>query len=106
MDILKISTRDGISLHLDSMTVSQPIGVVCIIHGFGEHIGRYRHVMQSLNDSEFNVYGIDLRGHGKSGGLKGHAPDLISLINDIEEFLKILVVNMKWLLFAKIYLSN
>ncbi len=88
MDILKISTRDGISLHLDSMTVSQPIGVVCIIHGFGEHIGRYRHVMQSLNDSEFNVYGIDLRGHGKSGGSKGHAPDLISLINDIEEFLK------------------
>ena len=89
MEILKISTRDGISLHLDAMTVSQPLGVVCIIHGFGEHIGRYRHVMQSLNDSKFNVYGIDLRGHGKSGGLKGHAPNLISLINDIEEFLKI-----------------
>ena len=71
------------------MTVHQPIGMVCIIHGFGEHIGRYRHVMQSLNDSKFNVYGVDLRGHGRSGGLKGHAPDLISLINDIEEFLKI-----------------
>ena len=89
METLTISTRDGIYLYAESMTIDHPIGVVCIIHGFGEHIGRYRHVMQSLNDSKFNVYGVDLRGHGRSGGLKGHAPDLISLINDIEEFLKI-----------------
>jgi acylglycerol lipase len=89
MEPLKVSTRDGINLYVESMTVEHPIGMVCIIHGFGEHIGRYRHVMQSLNASKFNVYGVDLRGHGKSGGLKGHAPDLMSLINDIEEFLKI-----------------
>ena len=89
METLKASTRDDINLYVESMTVANPIGVVCIIHGFGEHIGRYRHVMQLLNDSKFNVYGVDLRGHGKSRGLKGHAPDLMSLINDIEEFLKI-----------------
>ena len=89
MDNSKLSTRDGINLHVEAMTIDHPLGVVCIIHGLGEHIGRYQHVMHSLNDSKFNVYGIDLRGHGKSGGLKGHAPNLISLINDIEEFLKI-----------------
>tara|TARA_S200000501_G_scaffold140703_1_gene133020 strand:- start:39 stop:881 length:843 start_codon:yes stop_codon:yes gene_type:complete len=89
MENSKLSTRDGINLHVEAMTIDHPLGVVCIIHGLGEHIGRYQHVMHSLNDSKFNVYGIDLRGHGKSGGLKGHAPDLISLINDIEEFLKI-----------------
>ena len=32
MEILKISTRDGISLHLDAMTVDQPLGVVGIVH--------------------------------------------------------------------------
>ena len=90
METSKVSTRDGIVLYVEAMTIDHPIGMVCIIHGFGEHIGRYRHVMQSLNDSKFNAYGIDLRGHGKSDGLKGHAPDLISLINDIEEFLKVI----------------
>ena len=89
METLKVLTRDGIALHVEAMTVDHAIGMVCIIHGFGEHIGRYRHVMQALNGSKFQVYGIDLRGHGKSEGLKGHSPDFISLINDIEEFLKI-----------------
>ena len=49
----------------------QPKGVVTIAHGYGEHIGRYEHVAERLNDAGFVVYGPDHHGHGKSGGKRG-----------------------------------
>jgi alpha-beta hydrolase superfamily lysophospholipase len=49
----------------------QPLkGVVTIAHGYGEHIGRYEHVAQRLNEAGFAVYGPDHHGHGKSAGKK------------------------------------
>jgi acylglycerol lipase len=46
-------------------------GVVTIAHGYGEHIGRYEHVAQRLNEAGFAVYGPDHQGHGRSGGKRG-----------------------------------
>jgi lysophospholipase len=46
-------------------------GVVTIAHGYGEHIGRYGHVAQRLNEAGFAVYGPDHHGHGRSGGKRG-----------------------------------
>jgi alpha-beta hydrolase superfamily lysophospholipase len=44
------------------------IGTVVLVHGYGEHISRYEHVAQALNQAGWNVRGADLRGHGQSGG--------------------------------------
>ncbi|NQW26582.1 MAG: alpha/beta hydrolase [Flammeovirgaceae bacterium] len=85
---LIITAKDGKQLSGIASTIPDPLGLVCLVHGFGEHIGRYSHVMSTLNESGFNAYGMDLRGHGKSEGLKGHAPSLLCLLDDIEEFLK------------------
>ena len=49
----------------------QPKAVVCLVHGLGEHTGRYAHVAAALNDAGYAVLGVDLRGHGKSGGPRG-----------------------------------
>jgi alpha-beta hydrolase superfamily lysophospholipase len=49
----------------------QLTGVVTIAHGYGEHIGRYEHVAQRLNEAGFAVYGPDHHGHGKSAGKRG-----------------------------------
>jgi acylglycerol lipase len=49
----------------------QPKGVVTIAHGYGEHIGRYQHVAERLNEAGFAVYGLDHHGHGRSAGKRG-----------------------------------
>lgn len=46
-------------------------GSVVIMHGLGEHSGRYRHVAEFLNQCGLAVRCYDHRGHGKSGGARG-----------------------------------
>jgi len=47
-------------------------GVIVLVHGIGEHIGRYEHVAKMFTDNNFAMIGVDLIGHGKSGGQRGH----------------------------------
>ncbi len=56
--------------------------VVCLVHGLGEHTGRYAHVAAALNEAGYAVLGCDLRGHGKSGGPRGHTPSYDTLMDD------------------------
>ncbi|MEL7024126.1 MAG: lysophospholipase [Pseudomonadota bacterium] len=43
---------------------------VVIVHGLAEHIGRYAHVAERLNQAGFGVHGLDHVGHGKSPGTR------------------------------------
>lgn len=45
--------------------------VIILIHGIGEHTGRYAHVAAHFNREGFGVIGIDHYGHGKSEGKRG-----------------------------------
>jgi alpha-beta hydrolase superfamily lysophospholipase len=47
-------------------------GVLILVHGIGEHIARYNHWIKKFNDRGFAVAGLDLPGHGKSDGKRGH----------------------------------
>jgi alpha-beta hydrolase superfamily lysophospholipase len=72
---------DGLRLHARRWEPDQPAKVVvCLVHGLGEHSGRYPHVAARLCDAGYAVSAIDLRGHGRSGGTRGHAP--IALVHD------------------------
>ena len=66
---------------------TSPRAVVCLVHGLGEHTGRYAHVAAALNDAGYAVLGFDLRGHGKSEGLRGHTPSYDTLMDDIGRLL-------------------
>ena len=72
-----LTTPDGLALHLRSWPAAQPRGTVLIVHGLGEHIGRYAHVAARLVAEQWRVVGHDQRGHGRSGGARGavHRPD-------------------------------
>ncbi|MFC1642483.1 alpha/beta hydrolase [Myxococcota bacterium] len=45
---------------------------VLMVHGYGEHMGRYDEVTCAWTRAGFSVGRFDLRGHGQSGGLRGH----------------------------------
>jgi acylglycerol lipase len=45
-----------------------PAALVLLVHGAGEHSGRYEHVAQRLVAAGFAVHAIDHRGHGHSQG--------------------------------------
>ncbi|MCU0503889.1 MAG: lysophospholipase [Anaerolineae bacterium] len=66
---------------------ASPRAVVCLVHGLGEHTGRYAHVAAALNDAGYAVLGCDLRGHGKTQGLRGHTPSYDTLLDDISRLL-------------------
>jgi len=62
-------------------------GVVVLVHGFGEHSGRYLHnVMPMLMKNGFAVVTYDNVGHGKSSGKRGHCQSyeaLLDILNTI-----------------------
>jgi len=62
-------------------------GVVLIVHGLGEHAGRYDHVARRLNDWGFAVRGYDQCGHGESGGLPGSLPTDTRLLDDLADII-------------------
>jgi alpha-beta hydrolase superfamily lysophospholipase len=60
-------------------------GVVLLVHGLGEHAGRYDHVAQHFNGWGFAVRGFDLYGHGESGGPRGGLPSDNRLLDDLAD---------------------
>lgn len=83
-------SKDNLALLGRAWMVSsgQPKGVVNLVHGLGEHSGRYAHVGEVLVEAGYHLVGFDLRGHGLSAGKRGHAPGVEVLMDDIAIFLQ------------------
>lgn len=60
-------------------------GVVVVVHGLGEHAGRYDHVARRLNHWGFAVRGFDQYGHGESGGPRGGLTSDTRLLDDLAD---------------------
>jgi alpha-beta hydrolase superfamily lysophospholipase len=67
----------------------KPKGVVCLIHGLGDHVGRFEHVGRAFNNAGYFLSGFDLRGHGKTCGPRGHIPSLKTIMQDIHQFMEL-----------------
>lgn len=78
-----LSATDGLSLYAQEWTVENPKAVLALVHGMGEHSGRYAHVAAYLNGIGVSVAAIDHRGHGHSGGKRGHTPNHDQLLSDV-----------------------
>ena len=82
-------TRDSLEIYSQCWQPEEkPRTVVCLVHGHGEHSGRYTSMAQFLTDSGFALIAFDLRGHGRSQGQRGFFPKYNILLEDITLFLK------------------
>ncbi len=87
----KWAGQDGMDFFLRGWEPeSNPKAVIALIHGLGDHTGRYAHVGQALTGAGYALVGFDLRGHGNSGGIRGHFSSLDVAMQDIQDFLSLL----------------
>lgn len=66
---------------------SRPKAVICVVHGMGEHGGRYNHMVDYFVPKGYAIFALDHRGHGKSAGQRGHTPGFDNLMDDVKLFL-------------------
>jgi alpha-beta hydrolase superfamily lysophospholipase len=81
----QLTTADGISLFVADWAPDDGVpvaGSILLMHGLGEHAGRYAHVIRFFNRCGLLVRSYDHRGHGRSGGPRGDAPDETALLRD------------------------
>lgn len=68
-------------------STGQPAGTIAILHGLGEHGGRYHGLARKLTAAGFQVAAFDQQGHGKDPGPRGFVASYESLIADVSAFL-------------------
>jgi len=79
---------EGLNLYGVNWQIENPVAVIALVHGQGEHLGRYQHLARWFNARNIAVVAFDQQGHGKSDGTRGHAANLDAFLNDIGQFLE------------------
>ncbi len=78
-------TKDGLTLYTEyALPKGDPKAVVLLVHGYGEHCGRYQHVIARLTSSGYAVYTLDHRGHGKSEGVRAYCDYMGQFVEDLK----------------------
>jgi alpha-beta hydrolase superfamily lysophospholipase len=77
----RVAAADGVELRTRHWPAADPWASLLLIHGLGEHSGRYEHVGERLSAAGIDTHGFDLRGQGASGGRRGDV-DRWSLYHD------------------------
>ena len=84
------TARDGCNLATQRWPLPEGQAVravVLLVHGLGEHVGRYEHVANFLTAQGFAVVGYDQYGHGESSGARGTLTSSARLLDDLAEVL-------------------
>lgn len=90
------SDGDNLAVQDWPLEPGQPLrGVVIIVHGLGEHAGRYDHVARRLNHWGFAVRSYDQYGHGESGGPRGGLTSDERLMDDLADIVDSTRLRMK-----------
>lgn len=78
-----LKSKDQTPLFFRQYLVKAPKASVFLVHGFGEYGGRYGHVIDRLTKEGFEVFSVDLRGHGYSEGKRGDIDDFRRYEEDV-----------------------
>ncbi|MBA2542116.1 MAG: alpha/beta hydrolase [Deltaproteobacteria bacterium] len=67
------------------MPAGTPKGAVVITHGYAEHCGRYRELAHVIVDAGWVALAYDVRGHGKSPGVRGFIDRFDAYLEDLTQ---------------------
>lgn len=73
-------------LHYRSWEVPDPQAALVVVHGCGEHAGRYAAVGEAMGVADVSTFALDLRGHGESDGRRGHVSRFAIFLQDLCRF--------------------
>jgi alpha-beta hydrolase superfamily lysophospholipase len=84
-----VKSRDRTAIFWQSwLPGSYPKAALLFVHGLAEHSGRYRLPIEYLTPLGYACYGLDLRGHGQSEGLRVHVHSFDDYLADIAAVLR------------------
>ena len=78
-------TSDGVELFTRHWPASDPWASILIVHGLGEHSGRYEHVGDHFAAAGIDAHAYDHRGNGASDGRRGDIDRWSRYHDDLEE---------------------
>lgn len=82
-------TKDGKKLFARSwIPEKESKAVILLVHGLGEHTGRYSTWAKLFNESGYSFLCFDQRGHGNSEGKRGHISSINLFLEDIDLLIK------------------
>jgi len=82
----QFTAKDGLTIfHQVWSPEERPKAILLIIHGLGEHSGRYQNYVDYFAPRGYAIYALDLRGHGRSGGKRGHVNRFDDYLNDVRQ---------------------
>lgn len=80
--------KGGVEIFFQKWIVDKAKAVMIIVHGIGEHSGRYENLLNSLAGKKISIYAMDMRGHGNSDGKRGHIDSFMDYVYDLKLFLE------------------
>jgi alpha-beta hydrolase superfamily lysophospholipase len=86
-----ITAGDGVGLHYLRWRSerSPPSAVVVFLHGIASNAGWFAETAADLNRQGVEVYGLDRRGSGRSGGPRGHLDRYERALDDVEQLVRL-----------------
>lgn len=86
----RFSGERGTEIYYQSWTpTGKSKAILALAHGIGEHSGRYAHVADYFAGMGYAFWACDLRGHGKSGGRRGHINSFHEYLADLDHLIRV-----------------
>lgn len=81
-----LNSADGTRLAYRSWPEPAAKVTFAVVHGLGEHSGRYERFARGMARFQMATYAVDLRGHGNSAGQRGHVDSWSQWVDDAAAF--------------------
>ena len=86
----KFTGRNNFNLYWQAwLPDGVPVAVLVVVHGIAEHSGRYSNLVNYFVPKGYAIYSFDLRGHGKSEGIRSYVERFSYYLDDLKIFYNI-----------------
>ena len=83
----RLRVSDGVRLEGQTWEPPCPRGELILVHGLGEHLGRFHEMASFFAERGLRIVLYSHRGHGRSSGPRCHSPSFNRLLDDLREVL-------------------